>query len=740
MPAVITTHEEPAASEALSGAPVVVVVPSAYGHDEFIRCVAALERFTTPGVPILFIDDRSDDRRSMEFVHLVATESRRPFIVLENPEPLGFARSCNRAFVAAGSADVVIVRPDVLVGAGWLEGLTAVAAKSNVIATVSALTNEGNFLSAPRRNAPLHELPGGIAPETASQLVAEHSLRLDPTIPTAVGQCVLIRRLALRLLGGLDDFYRIGDTAITEFGLRAALHGLRNVCADGVYAYRIGQPSTTQRDAHTRIDEEATIYARYRWYQPWLETEMADLHSPLADAIMASAIAMRGLHLGVDARSLGPYLTGTQRLTLETIRSLARVDGVARVLVYTPGELPAYAKRYLAKYENLEVITPEEFGRSDRQCDVIYRPFQVNHPDELDWLRRHGHRVIVNQLDVISFNDPAYATSFANWDAYRELTKLTMATVDGIAFISDQARDEVVAAGLVGDDVPTSVVWCGADSHFDTSGSIPPHAFVDDGRPLLLCLGHSYHHKNRVWAIKLFERLLSRGWDGRLVLAGPNPPDGNSLAAEAGYLFGRNDLAGRVTVLGSITDAEKQWLMERTALMLYPSLIEGFGLVPFEAAEAGIPVLSTRQGSLGEILPADIPSINDLDLDAATESAWRILHDPADAAAVVDAIRRRAKDFTWDEVAERIVALANETLRRRTRSTVALDAQHLIGWYSNLPLEPVDDTSRALRYWLEQLVHSKPGGLRVTRTIIPEGSKRQTAVRQLVNYLRRRFG
>lgn len=739
MAAVITTTEESIAVEALGGASVVVVVPNASGHEEFIRCFASIERFTPLDTPVLVIDDQIEDQRSIDFVSRAAAESDRTYVVLRTLEALGVVRSCNLAFAATGSADVVLLRSDAIVGPGWLEGLQGAAASSNVLATVSALANDGHFLSTPGRNYPVYELPGGMSPETAASLVAGRAHRLYPTVPTAAGPCMLYRRVALRLLGGFDELFTILDCAAAEFGLRAVQHGLRNGCADDVFVYRIGRPESIYRDTQRRIDEEATIYARYRWYQPWLESEKSDLHSPLADAVVAAATSMRRLHFGVDARCLGPYLTGTQRLTLETIKALARVEDVDRLRVFLPGELPVYAKKYLDGIDFIDLVPPAEFGRVDRQCDVIYRPFQVNHPDELDWLRAHGHRVIVNQLDAISFHDAAYATSFANWDAYRELTKLTLATVDGIAFISEQARDEVVTAGLVGDDVPTSVVWCGADSEIEMVRSVAPVAFPDDGRPLLVCLGHSYHHKNRVWAIKLFERLADRGWNGRLVLAGPNPPDGNSLAAEAGYLVGRRELSTRVTTLGSLADAEKQWLMDRAALVLYPSLVEGFGLIPFEAAMAGVPVLSTRQGSLDEILPTDIPTIDDLDLDTATEDAWRLLHEPADAAAVVDSLRRKAKEFTWDDVAVRIVALANETLARRTRSTVALDAQHLIGWYSNIPLEPVDDTSHALRYWLEQLVRTKPGGMTVTRALVPEGSKRQTAVRQFVNYLRRRF-
>lgn len=718
---------------------IVVVVPVFNAYEELVRCLEAIERHTRLDVPVLIVDDRGSDRRTIAFVEKIAAQSGRKYVVLENSTNLGFVRGCNRAFRATGDADVIILNSDVVVGAGWVEGLEKAAASSNLIATVSTLTNFGTILSTPNRNVPTRDLPGALSPESAARVVAQNGLGLNPTIPTAVGHCMLIRRIALRLLGGFDETFGMGYGEEVDFSLRAVQHGLRNICADNVFTYHKGHGSFGLEARQIQAQNERVINSRYRWYLPWVESEMIDLHSPLADAIVVSARALRGLHLGIDARSLGPHLTGTQRVTLETIRALAAVEGVSRLSVYLPGEVPVYARDYVGDSDSIEFVTPKEFGRSEKRCDVIYRPFQVNHPDELDWLRAHGYRVIVNQLDVISYNNPDYAYAHANWNAYRELTKLTMAMVDGVAFISNQAREEVHSAGLL-DGVPTAVVWCGADSGFDPVHESMPLAFPNDGKSLLLCVGHSFHHKNRVWAIKLFKEVTARGWDGRLVLAGPNPPDGNSLAAEADLLFGLPEIADRVTAMGSLSEPEKQWLMNRTALMLYPTMVEGFGLVPFEAAEQGIPTLSTRQGSLDEVLPTDIPTIDDLDLGSAADAAYEILTDPDRAKAVVEAIQRRAQEFTWAGVAERIVELADETLRHRSRAVVGINTERLVQWFDELPLPAIEDEARPLRYWLEHLVQSRPpGGDRIMRKILPVGSKRQTAFRQFVNYLRVRF-
>src|SRR5204862_464609 len=80
------------------------------------------------------------------------------------------------------------------------------------------------------------------------------------------------------------------------------------------------------------------------------------------------------------------------------------------------------------------------------------------------------------------------------------------------------------------------------------------------------------------------ERLKARhGWDGVLVFAGPTVPYGGSKRQEAQFLSAHAHLATSVLDLGPVTEAEKDWLFARAALVAYPSVLEGFGLVPFGA-------------------------------------------------------------------------------------------------------------------------------------------------------------
>ena len=77
-------------------------------------------------------------------------------------------------------------------------------------------------------------------------------------------------------------------------------------------------------------------------------------------------------------------------------------------------------------------------------------------------------------------------------------------------------------------------------------------------------------------------------------------------------------------------------------------------MIPFEAAAAGTPALSSRLSSLGEILGDQVVYLSLLSPAADAEIVWRLCSDRQAADRQVQALRARAETFTWDKTAERI--------------------------------------------------------------------------------------
>jgi hypothetical protein len=203
------------------------------------------------------------------------------------------------------------------------------------------------------------------------------------------------------------------------------------------------------------------------------------------------------------------------------------------------------------------------------------------------------------------------------------------------------------------------VIYIGVD-HAGLAGPISPQrpeqtdALGD--RPMLLCLGTDFRHKNRVFAIRLLEALRSeQNWNGALVLAGPRVSYGSSAGEEAAYLATRPDLAGSVVTLPAVNEAEKRWLIERSTAMLYPTTYEGFGLMPFEAAAHGRPCLFAAQTALAETLPYELATLVPWNPSASAERVSHLLRVPDAAAAQVRAIREAGNRYTWKSTGESLV-------------------------------------------------------------------------------------
>ncbi|HQN23066.1 MAG TPA: glycosyltransferase [Thermotogota bacterium] len=56
----------------------------------------------------------------------------------------------------------------------------------------------------------------------------------------------------------------------------------------------------------------------------------------------------------------------------------------------------------------------------------------------------------------------------------------------------------------------------------------------------------------------------------------------------------------KVFITGYLSDTQRNTLYQNAALFVSPSLCEGFGITPIEAALFGVPVITTRETSIPE--------------------------------------------------------------------------------------------------------------------------------------------
>jgi alpha-1,3-rhamnosyl/mannosyltransferase len=141
-----------------------------------------------------------------------------------------------------------------------------------------------------------------------------------------------------------------------------------------------------------------------------------------------------------------------------------------------------------------------------------------------------------------------------------------------------------------------------------------------------------------------------------LALAGPRGWRADALEARMDALA----QAGEIRRLGYVPDVARAALYAGAVGLAYPSLYEGFGLPPLEAACCGIPVLTSRESPMEETLGEAALLVDPRDAGAITAGLARLLDDPSlreDAARRAPALSAR---FTWQACAERTAAIYRE--------------------------------------------------------------------------------
>ena len=524
---------------------------------------------------------------------------------------------------AAAPADVVVVAAGCVVAPEWLTRLRAAAGAGGRgggadVATASALDERLLTAAEPDADA---AVPGA----QAAARVAAAALRLRPRLAEPHGPCVYVRRSAIELAGEPSG----------PFTARCVELGLAHVLADDVLVSGTGGGSL-------------------------VPTVIADAEGRPAGAMARSVgVARRTvepLTVIVDARILAGPPDGTRRHVAEVIAAVASTGRAQVTALVAPGLHPDMRVR-LERAPDVRLAGLDD--DPPPHADVVHRPHQVSSPADLGVLAALGDRLVITQQDLISFHNPAYFPSRAGWLGYRALTRRALGAADRALFFSDHARGEALAEELVEPD-RAEVLRIGTD-HGPPSGdgivpAPPPGAAALGAEEMILCLGADYLHKNRLFAMRMVAQLQGRHrWPGRLVLAGPHVAHGSSRPAERAFTASDPSLAAAILELGPVTESERAWLLDRAALVVYPTVHEGFGLIPYEAAAHDRPCLWAPGTALSELLPDAAAGIVAWDAAAAAERALELLRDPASAAELVTAVREAGAALRWEAAGHALV-------------------------------------------------------------------------------------
>ena len=231
---------------------VEVIVPVYGDYHATKACLDALEdEGSRIAARVTVIDDCSPDASLRALIEDRA--ARGKFILLRNEENLGFARSVNCVLEHMEPSDVLLLNADTVLPRGAIGRLAEVARAVAGVATVTPLSNNGEFTSFPRPNV-CNPLPMLADIQGLHDLASTINAGEVVDLPTGVGFCLYITRAGIAAVGQLSEAYSRGYYEDVDFCLTAHEMGFRNVCATDVFVGHVGTRSF--------LDEKRSLVVR----------------------------------------------------------------------------------------------------------------------------------------------------------------------------------------------------------------------------------------------------------------------------------------------------------------------------------------------------------------------------------------------------------------------------------------------------------------------------------------------
>jgi alpha-1,3-rhamnosyl/mannosyltransferase len=375
------------------------------------------------------------------------------------------------------------------------------------------------------------------------------------------------------------------------------------------------------------------------------------------------------MRLVLDARTATDHFPGIGRYVANLAQAMVPLLGAGDQLslLRDPGQPSSWDPAALA-------------GERAQVVDVPLSPFSLGQQWSIPRLLRHlgadvyhspyylmpycpGVPVVVTVYDLIPLLFPRLTSARARL-LFRWTMALALRTASHVIVISEATCCDLLAFFRLSPQKVTTIHLAAASSFCP-----PPHTEVERvchkyalPQDYVLYLGINKPHKNLVrlveawgqrrdsqFTIRNSQLVIAGAWDSRY-------PEPRQRVAALG-------LEVAIRFLGPVPEADLPALYAGTALFVFPSLYEGFGLPVLEAMACGAPVACSNTSSLPEVGGDKVLYFDPADVEAIAGALRQALADPDLRAELRERGLARAAQFSWERTAQETLHLYREALK-----------------------------------------------------------------------------
>ncbi len=565
--------------------PDVSIIIPVYGHyADTLRCLQAI-MLHSGGLRYEVIV--ADDRPAGRIAPLL--RDRVPGLrIIENPENLGFLRSCNNAARSALGRHIVFLNNDTTVQPGWLTAMVRLADADPLVGLVGAklLNTDGTVQEA--GGAVLRN--GWGLPYGAGRNPAAPELNFVRDVDVVIGACILVRRAAFEQVGGFDDRY--APAFYEEFDLAFELrkHGWRVVYQPASVVVHHGSNSygAAARDRHSQAN-----HAKFcaKWARVLLEQPLPNA----PELQVRSRPAPAGTVLVIDDR-VPEWDRNAGGVTLNQYLHLLQDMGYQVIFCPAYDATPTQPYTAVLQQDGIEVLhAPETLERwlkaNGRQLDLVWTARPDVAGPILDLLRAETRAPILYYT-----HDLHHLRERRRWELEgdphalsesRRLKRIEDRIFARVDHVMTPSADE---AAVIRADVPTARVHV-IPPYLVPAVPVTPAGPDFADRHALIFVGGYNHPPNVDAAVWLVREIMPLVWatlpDVRLLLVGNAPPPAVL------------DLASRrVAVTGFVPDITPLYAQSRLSVnaLRYGAGVKGKIVA---SLQEGVPVITTAVGNEG---------------------------------------------------------------------------------------------------------------------------------------------
>jgi phosphatidylinositol alpha-mannosyltransferase len=238
----------------------------------------------------------------------------------------------------------------------------------------------------------------------------------------------------------------------------------------------------------------------------------------------------------------------------------------------------------------------------------------------------------------------------ALYRAGRQILKRSFSELDGKIAVSTPA------ARFVGGYFRGfyNIIPNGVDLERWSNPRLEPIPEFNDGMINILYVGRAEKRKGLDYLLKAFSMVNARQWNTRLLVVGPDSRRRRRVQARVE----ESNLRGVVFIDGPTAEELPRWHRTSHIFCSPATGNESQGIVLLEAMAAGIPVVASNIEGYASVITHNIDGVlvRPRDRMGLADALSGLVRDADSRAALAEAGKRRAEDYSWAHVTQRILS------------------------------------------------------------------------------------